>query len=220
MKIDAALAAVIASLALMAMPVHAEHAQGGYSAAGLFNLANAYARQGKPGMAVLNYERASLLSPNDPDIDANLSYVRASSHLPTRSRSTFDRLARIGSPFALSWIGVMGLVIVGTSALAAHLAFRHRWLHRSGMLLGICMLSLMAANGIELWPILHEGVVISAATPVRVSPVPMGDSLFVLPEAETVQIAAEHEGFLLIQTSAGSTGWVSRSNVAAVVPRK
>jgi hypothetical protein len=214
------MAALALSLALMAAPVHAEPAQVGYSAAGLYNLANAYARQGKPGMAVLNYERASLLSPNDPDIDANLSYVRASSHLPAPSRSTFDRVVRIASPFALSWIGIMGLVIVGASALAVRLASRHRWLHRSGVLLGVCMLSLTVANGIALWPILHEGVVITGATPVRVSPVPMGDSLFVLLEAETVKIAAEHEGFWLIQTGAGRTGWVSRSNVASVVPRK
>jgi hypothetical protein len=214
----ARLAAFALSLALMTSPAHAETQ--GFSAAGLYNLANAYARQGKPGMAVLNYERANLLSPNDPDIDANLSYVRASSHLPAPSRSTFDRMVRIASPFALSWIGVMGLVIVGVSGLAAQLASRHRWMHLLGMLFGIFMLGLTAANGITLWPMLHAGVVITAATPVRVSPVPMGDSLFVLSEAETVKIAAEHEGFLLIETGAGRSGWVSRSNVAPVVPRK
>jgi len=146
-------------------------------------------------MAVLNYERASLLSPNDPDIDANLSYVRAAVHLPAPSRSTFDRMVRIASPYALSWIGVIGLVIVGVSVLAAQLASRRRWFHRLGMLFGISMLSLPLANGIALWPILQEGVVITGATPVRVSPVPMGDPLFVLPEAETVKIAVEHEGF-------------------------
>ena len=220
MKNGAQSAAWALSLALLAAPVHAQPAQAGYSAAGLYNLANAYARQGKPGMAVLNYERASLLSPNDPDIDANLNYVRASSHLPAPSRSAFERMVRVASPFVLSWIGVMGLVIVGVSALAAQLASRHRWVHRLGMLLGICMLSLTVANGIALWPMLHEGVVISGAAAVRVSPVPMGDSLFVLPEAETVKIAAEHEGFLLIQTGAGRTGWVSRPNIASVVPRK
>jgi len=219
LKYCARLAAFAFSLALMAWPVHAEPVPG-FSAAGLYNLANAYARQGKPGMAVLNYERASLLSPNDPDIDANLNYVRASSHLPAPSRSRFDRMVRIASPSVLSWIGVMGLVIVGVSALAAQLASRHRWMHRLGVLFGISMLGLTVANGIALWPILHEGVVITGATPVRVSPVPMGDSLFVLPEAETVKIAAEHEGFLLIQTAAGRSGWVSRSNVASVVPRK
>ena len=33
---------------------------------------NSYARAGKPGLAVLNYERAALLAPDDPDINANL----------------------------------------------------------------------------------------------------------------------------------------------------
>ena len=47
-------------------------AQAGYSAATLYNYANAFARAGKPGFAVLNYERARLLDPSDPDIDANL----------------------------------------------------------------------------------------------------------------------------------------------------
>jgi hypothetical protein len=223
MKNCARWAALALSLALMGSPMHAdpvqaEPAQVGFSAAGLYNLANAYARKGKPGMAVLNYERASLLSPNDPDIDANVSYVRASSHVPAPSRSTFDRVVRIASPFVLSWIGVIGLVMVGVSALAAQ--SRHRWLRRLGMLFGIAMISLTVANGVALWPILHEGVVISAATPVRVSPVPMGDSLFVLSEADTVKITGEHEGFWLIQASTGRTGWVSRSNVAPVVPRK
>ena len=225
MKNAAQSAALALGVALMAAPIHAEPvqaepAQVSYSAAGLYNLANAYARQGKPGMAVLNYERASLLSPNAPDIDANVSSVRASSHLPAPSRSAFERVVRIASPFALSWIGVIGLVIVGVSALAAQLSSRHRWMRRLGMLFGISMISLTVANGIALWPTLHEGVVISAATPVRVSPVPMGDSLFVLNEADTVKITAEHEGFWLIQTRAGRTGWVSRSNVAPVVPRK
>jgi hypothetical protein len=191
-----------------------------YSAPSLYNLANAYARQGKPGMAVLNYERASLLSPNDPDIDANLDYVRTGSHLRTPSRSAFDRAVRIASPITLSWVGVVGLLIVGVSALAAQMGFGHRLVRTLSVLLGMSMIGLTVGNGIALWPILHEGVVISASTPVRVSPVPMGDALFVLPEAETVKITAEHEGFLLIQTGAGRAGWVSRSNVAPVVSRK
>jgi hypothetical protein len=220
MKRGAALAVLVLSLLLGAGPLHAQAAQAGYSAAGLYNLGNAYMRQGKPGMAVLNYERANLLSANDPDLDANLSYVRTSLHLPTPSRSPFERLARCASPTALFWIGVIGLIIVGASVLAARFSSRHAWLRRGACVVGISMLSLCAGNAVALWPLLHEGVVITGATPVRVSPVPMGDSLFLLPEAETVSITAEHEGFYLVQTRAGRTGWVSRANVAPVVPRK
>jgi hypothetical protein len=212
-------AALALALFVGSFEVHAESAQVGYSAAGLYNIGNAYARQGKPGMAVLNYERANLLSANDPDIDANLNYVRSVSHLPTPPRSRFGRVARIASPLTMAWIGVFGLVIVGLCALAAQWSSRFRWTRRAAVLAGVSMMGLTLCNGIAIWPILHEGVVITPSTPVRVSPVPMGDSLFELTEAESVKISAEHEGFLLIETAAGRKGWVSRANVAPVMPR-
>jgi len=191
----------------------------GYSAAGLYNLGNSYAREGKPGLAILNYERASLLTPGDPDIEANLRFVRTSAHLPLESRNTIDRLARIGRPFALSWIGVFGIVLIGAGALAAKLSSRHRRLRVAALLVGLTMIGSTICSGIALWPKLHSGVVIAASAPARVSPVPMGDSLFVLKEGETVRIAAEHEGFTLIRTAAGRSGWVADSHLAPIVPR-
>lgn len=213
-------AALGVSLALASGTIHSQTMENGYSAANLYNLANTYARQGKLGMAVLNYERAGLLSPNDPDIEANLKYIRAASHVPEPPRSTFDRVARRLSPLSVSWIGLIGLMTIGLSVLAAQFSIGHAWMRRIASLLGISMITLTVCNGIALWPTLNAGVVIGAQTPVRVSPVPMGDSLFVLPEAETVKITAEHEGFLLIKTRAGQAGWVSRSAVARVVPLK
>jgi len=213
-------ASLLLCLLIGAVQVHADSAPGGYSAAELYNLGNSYARMGKPGMAILNYERASLLSANDPDIEANLQYVRTSARLPGEMRGTFDRIARIASPLLLSWIGVFGLGVVGASMIAAQLSPRHRLWRGGAMLLGLSMLGLTICNGLALWPILHEGVVITAATPVRVSPVPMGDPLFTLPEGETVKISAEHESFALIETRAGRTGWVADSNLAPIVPRK
>src|SRR5580658_10885631 len=79
-----------------AQPVQpSQHAQPvpRYSADGLYNLANAYARAGKPGLAVLSYERAALLAPNDADIDANLAYVRAGAGVRPEPRNRFARIA-------------------------------------------------------------------------------------------------------------------------------
>lgn len=208
------------SLTLASGTIRAQSAENGYSAANLYNLANWYARQGKLGMAVLNYERASLLSPNDPDIEANLNYVRAASHVPEPPRSTFDRVAQLLSPLWVSWIGVLGLLIAGLSVLAAQFSARHAWMRRAALLLGVSMLAVTLCNGLALWPTLRAGVVIGAQAPVRVSPVPMGDALFVLPEAETVNVNAEHEGFFLITTRSGQSGWVSRSAVARVIPNE
>ena len=71
------IAMLILGLGLWGGQSLAQPSQPRYSADGLYNLANSYARAGKPGLAVLNYERAALLAPNDADINANLEYVRA-----------------------------------------------------------------------------------------------------------------------------------------------
>ena len=42
----------------------------------LYNLGNAYYKQGDLGWAILNYERAARLSPRDGDIQANLEFVQ------------------------------------------------------------------------------------------------------------------------------------------------
>ena len=216
----AQLAALMVALTLSGCQARAGPAETGYSAAGLYNLANSYARAGKPGMAVLNYERASLLAPNDPDIDANLRHVRDSLQLASEPRNWFDRAVRVGSPVVLSWMGVCGLGLLGASLLAGRIVSRHRLIRLAATGVGIALVGVTACNGILLWPKLHEGVVITGATPVRVSPVPMGDALFVLPEAETVRMVAEHESFVLVRTRTGCTGWVSRANLGAVVAAK
>jgi hypothetical protein len=209
---------LVACLQLGALQALAAPAPAGYSAADLYNLANSYARAGKPGMAVLNYERARLLAPNDPDVEANLKFVRSTAHLPPETRNAFDRVAGTANSSLLAWIGIAGLIIVGACVLAGRSSARHRRLRHAGILLGVCMVGMTVCNGIALWPKLHAGVVIAAGTPVRVSPVPMGDALFTLAEGETVKLAAEHEGFALIRTQNGRSGWVSKANVAAIVP--
>ena len=212
------LTAVIIGLILLGCQARAQSAQAGYSAAGLYNAANAYARAGKPGMAVLNYERATLLAPSDPDIEANLRSVREPLRLPSESRNALARAVTLASPTMLAWIGVIGLLIVGVSLLTGQLYPRHRLARRAATVVGIAMIGLTVANGVVLWPRLHEAVVIASNTAVRVSPAPMGDPLFILQEAETVKVTAKHEGFVLVQTRAGRTGWAARASLAPVVP--
>jgi hypothetical protein len=199
---------------------HAASAPEGYSAPALYNLGNAYARTGKPGLAVLNYERARLLEPNDPDLEANLRHVRESAGLPQVPRSNFDRIAGSLNPHLLAWVGVLGLLIAGFSTLARVGQETHRGKLLAATLLGIALLGASIANAVALWPIMHQAVVITAATPVRVSPVTTEEPLFVLPEAVIVAMHGEHEGFILVQTQAGRSGWVPAANLARIVPQR
>jgi hypothetical protein len=182
-------------------------------------LANAYARSGKPGLAILNYERARLLEPDDPDIDANSTHVRAAAGLPPEFRSRFERLAGFASPRILAWVGIIGLLTAGVGVLARQLYPRHRRKLLAMALVGIALLGVTIGSGVALWPIMHEAVVITQTAPVRVSPVPIEEPVFELPEASIVRMIEEHDGFVLIRTQAGRTGWAQRANVAPVVPK-
>jgi hypothetical protein len=209
---------LIAGLALWAGQACAQPSQPLYSADGLYNLGNSYARAGKPGLAVLSYERAALLAPGDPDINANLAYVRASAHVSMKPRSRFERLAEATSPGLAAWLGVLGVALVGIGLLASKVAPRFLWIPRAGILIGVALIGLTLSNAMLLWPRIHEAVVLVDQTPARVSPAPMGDAAFVLREAESVTMTAAHEDFMLIRTGGGRSGWVARANLGAVVP--
>jgi tetratricopeptide (TPR) repeat protein len=213
------MAMLILSLGLWGGQSLAQPSQPRYSADELYNLANSYARAGKPGLAVLNYERAALLAPNDADINANLEYVRAGAGVRPEPRNRFARVVEAAGPTSSAWAGVLGIALVGGALLVGRITPRFPWLRFGGISLGAALIALTLANAMLLWPRMHAAVILIDQTPARVAPVPMGDTAFVLPEAETVTVAAEHEDFVLVRTRAGLSGWVARANLGAVVPQ-
>jgi hypothetical protein len=200
------------------LPQASQPPQQRFSADGLYNLANSYARAGKSGLAVLNYERAALLAPGDADINANLDYVRTTAHVPLEPRDRFARIAEVLSPALAAWVGLLGIVLVGSGLLARKITTRFRWVRVAGVLVGLSLVALTVSNAMLLWPRMRAAVILVNQTPARVSPVPMGDTAFMLPEAETVTMTAEHEDFVLIRTRGGRSGWVARADLGAVVP--
>jgi len=193
-------------------------APAGYSAAALYNLGNAYARAGKPGLAVLNYERAKLLDPQDPDIDANLQRVRDTSGLRPVPATGLERLVGIANPTAVSWMGVFGLIVAGLCMLAREVTRAHRGKLLAAALMGFCLVGVALGSALAVWPTLHEAVVVGHAVSVRVSPTLIEEPIFTLPEAEIVSVRGVHDGFMLIKTGAGRTGWAPQANLALIVP--
>lgn len=192
--------------------------QAGWSSVALYNLGNDYARAGKAGLAVLNYERASLIAPGDPDIEANLRLVRRSVGLSAEPRSRLSRSVGGVNPTVAAGIGAVGWLLVATALLAGRLQALRPAVRRAAVILGIALIGFTVANGLTFWARLHEAIVIAATAPVRVSPAPMGEALFTLKEAEAVTIAGEHEGFVLVRASARRTGWVWHAGLVPVVP--
>ena len=75
----------------------------GWSAPLLYDWANAQARQGALGAALLGYRRAALLSPRDPDITANLAHAYVATNRKAEAVELLNDLKRSsvpGSPLA------------------------------------------------------------------------------------------------------------------------
>lgn len=212
------LALLIAGLGLWSGLTCAQSPAPTYSADALYNLGNSYARAGKPGLAVLNYERAALLAPNDPDIDANLQNVRALAHVPPEPRSRFARIVQAVNPTLAAWGGILGIALIGAGLLWRARAPRYRRVRQAVILSGAALVGLSVSDAALIWPRMHAAVVLIDKAPARVAPVPMGDTAFVLSEAQTVTMTAEHDEFTLVRTRGGLSGWVARASLGAVVP--
>jgi hypothetical protein len=180
---------------------------------------NADAQAGKPGLAVLNYERARLLAPNDADIAANLHFVRAQAGLPDAPENWLARSLGCASPNTLAWVGSFGLLLTGLSLLLVRLHPQRRVIFHWSGFAGALLVSTAIASAITVWPRVNEAVVIARAAPARTSPVTAAEPLFSLREGETVRVRAERQDFALVQTTAGRSGWAARADLARVVPQ-
>ncbi len=189
----------------------------GYSAPVLYNLANSYFRAGQIGPAILNYERAQVLAPNDPDIAANLSFARKQAGLFVQADSIAEA-ARIFSMNEWAWLGCATLLLTCALIVAGRVYPAQRLYLRLGT--GIAIVILVAA-GIAIttqFDALQRAVVIAKEAPVRISPFESARSAFVLSPGEEVTLGKSHENFVFVQDRQHRSGWVSQGQIEAVVP--
>ena len=191
----------------------------GYSAPLLFNLGNAYFRDGQIGAAILSYERAQLLAPNDPDIEANLNFARRQAGLFVQQPSWIHDAARFFSMNVWAALGSAALILLCGLIVASQFYPRHRLYVR--LFTGVAALALCAAAvGIALQlDTLDRAVVTSKEAVARISPFDAAKSAFVLSAGEVVEIEKRHGDFLLVENRDRRSGWVSKGEVEPVVPR-
>ena len=210
----AALSAASPSAAIERPP-----ANGAYSASSLYDLGNFYARAGQPALAVLNYERARVLAPTDPDIRANLQRVRESAGLPKQTTGWLAQHDRLANPNMLYWIGLFGLILTGVSLLLRRPHSQHRGVLSAAMLVGILSISLSLFDAAATASTLHESVVMQA-TSASASPIPGAEPLYTVPQAAVVSVRDTHQGFVLILDSQGREGWVAGADLTMIIPDK
>ncbi|HEY3816419.1 MAG TPA: tetratricopeptide repeat protein [Polyangiaceae bacterium] len=187
----------------------------GYSAPALFDLGNAYLRDGKPVEAMLAYERARLLAPRDPDIERNFEEARKAAGVD-EDRGLASRAAHFLTANEWTWLATAAVwLAVAAGGGAALYPRRRTWLARAtwiGALAGTISIVALAESSEDQ----RTGLVLDAA-PVLVSPFEGAKSSFSVRAGSNVELGRAHDSFVLVHDRRGRSGWMERSAVAPLV---
>lgn len=192
-----------------------------------YNLGNAYYKDGKIASAILNYERALLLSPGDGDIRFNLQMARMRS---------VDRIEPVGEFFLVEWFQAVqnlgsadgwakGAVVCFLFFIFSLLLFFFsRWirLKKIGFYMGILLLvmvvftNIFAANQKRKLMNRTNGIIFTPTVTVKSSPSTSGTDLFILHEGTKVAIKSSLGEWNEIELESGSVGWMPKSSMEII----
>ncbi len=193
-----------------------------------YNLGNAYYRMDNITLAVLNYERALLLSPGDADIRFNLQMARA---------KTIDKITPESEMFFVTWyrslVNLMGVDSWARTALVSLVAailltliylFAGRiWLRKVGFFGGMAFLVVFLLSNLFAWQqrrVLVErtgAIVIRSAVPVKSTPSKHGTDLFILHEGTKVTITdSSMKDWKEVRVADGKQGWLEASQIEVI----
>ena len=202
--------------------------KGGASADIYYNLGNAYYRTENITRAVLNYERALLLSPGDRDIRFNLQLARS---------KTIDKIVPESEMFFITWyhslvnlmsvdgwarlaIVLLALVII----LSLLYLFSDRiWLRKVGFFGGTFLLVVFVLANIMAWQqkqnlLYRKGAIVTASSiTVKGAPAKNGTDLFILHEGTKVIITDDAmKAWKKIRLADGKEGWIESQKIELI----
>ncbi|HEY6455417.1 MAG TPA: tetratricopeptide repeat protein [Steroidobacteraceae bacterium] len=191
----------------------------GFSAPVLFNLGNAWLRLGNPARAILDYERALVLSPHSAGIEANLAAAQQRAGLAPQAEGSWLAAARYFSFDTYVWTGLGALWVLCFALVLVCLNGVARRIARPLILLAVVTLCGSADAAVLEWPDLQRAVVVTPAV-MHLAPAQSAATSGALQEGEVVWLQEHYAGFNLVRTADGRTGWVGDAAAVAVrVPR-
>lgn len=193
-----------------------------------FNLGNCLYRLGELGQARLHYERAARLSPNDPDINYNISFIEQrylKQTLREENFATIDRvLWRTVSGFPQEPVLIFGIAAyLALNLLLGIRIFKSTLLHPALFWTILIVLFLSAVFSISvsvaqvtLAESTAYGIIVGKNVDTSSEPEPDAPSSFPAPEAMKVLIERQQGDWIEIVLPNGSKGWVPQDLVSII----
>jgi tetratricopeptide (TPR) repeat protein len=187
----------------------------GFSAPVLFNLGNAWLRLGNPARAILNYERALVLSPHSAAIEANLGAAQQRAGLAPQGVGPWLAAARYFSFDTYVWAGLAAVWVLCAALILMCLNGVARRIARPLILLAVVTLCVSADAAVLEWPDLRRAVVVAPAV-MHLAPAQSAASSGSLQAGEVVWLQEQYAGFNFVRTADGRTGWLTSAAALAV----
>lgn len=193
-----------------------------------YNLGNCYYKTDDIARAILNYERALLLSPGNADIRANLEIARS---------KTIDKVTPVPEIFFITWIkslvnsqssdawartGIVSFLLLLVSLaiffFTQHIKWKKIGFSAAILFLIVTVLSnLFASQQKSYLTNRNDAIILSPSVTVRSTPSESGTSLFVLHEGRKVEIKDNSmRGWKEIRLEDGKVGWVPSSSIEVI----
>jgi tetratricopeptide (TPR) repeat protein len=200
----------------------------GYEGVSLYyNLGNAYYKDGKLGYAILYYEKALRLSPNDDDIQHNLAIANA---------KTLDRINTLPKFFIFQWwesllafFSVKGwtyftyiLFILILVAAGIYFFIKNPLVQRYSFFGGLAILVLfilsvvMLAININRDLNVKNGIIIAQVVSAKLSPDTKSNDAFVIHEGLKVKMEDKVDNWVEVRLNDGKIGWLPENDVAQI----
>ena len=192
-----------------------------------YNLGNAYFRLNEIGRAILYYEKALRLNPDNEDIRFNLDYanLKIVDRIPEPPKQAFvlwvERLV-LGPPFrTLLWM-TLGLYALTLVLLALRYFYVKLEASRGYRLLlwtsSITFVIFLALFGLRWYKLSTEkyGIVMAKAVTVTSSPTRDATEVFELHEGTKLRIEEQSGDWLRIRLRDGKVGWIPRNAVETI----
>jgi tetratricopeptide (TPR) repeat protein len=192
-----------------------------------FNLGNAYYKTGNIGLAILNYEKAKQLDPDDEDINENLKLA---------NQQTEDKIEPAPRLFLSQWessitdlmnekewsIFVILCICISLFLFGLYIFGTSKGLKQAGFFGGSILLLLafgsffMAKSKYQSTISSNTAVITSASVTVTGSPSEKGTKLFILHEGTKVEITDEEEEWTEIRIANGNVGWLKKTSLQKI----
>ena len=190
-----------------------------------YNLGDAYFKLGQRGKAILNYERARRLMPQDEDLLANLSFVSSllEQAQPTDDLRWYERIFfKLQDLFSASGWAIVLLAsynfLFVFLLLAVFVERIKKGMVRLAGLLAFATVICLALTfaKIQVTKQIQEGVIVQKIVDVRYSPTLNGAVAFRLSEGIRAQVIRREGNWCYIRLTRDKSGWVECATIEAI----